>query len=359
MKANIFFLIFVLIFFSYCSSNDKMNISTDENSGTVVVYDDWGVPINEVVDGGPGKDGIPSIDFPVFLDAENEKVNSYMNDEDLVVGIVNGEVSKAYPHRILDWHEVVNDDISGEKITISYCPLTGTAFGWKSSVGNSYSDFGVSGLLYNNNLILYDRKSNSYWSQLRLECINGEYLNDKPEVINVIETTWKLWKEMFPNTKILSDNQGINRDYSVYPYGTYREDDEFLLFPISKTDNTLPNKERVHLIISENSVKVFEFSNFETGKAIKTNFLSESILVIGDKKMINSYVIEGQYSDLVFEYDFSSPNYYFKDNEGNKWNVLGEVVDGPRKGESLKPTNSLMSYWFAIPAFFKEIDIFE
>ena len=245
MKPNTFFLISLLLVFSSCSTEDKITPTIDGNINKDIDKSNiWTVPISEVIDGGPGKDGIPSIDFPVFLKADNQVVNTYMNDEDLVVGITIGGESKAYPHRILDWHEIVNDEVSGDKITLSYCPLTGTAFGWKSSVGdNTFSDFGVSGLLYNNNLILYDRESGSYWSQLKLQCINGEYLSDRPEVINVVETTWKLWKEMFPNTKILSDDQGINRDYNVYPYGTYKEDDKVLLFPISKTDETIPFKE--------------------------------------------------------------------------------------------------------------------
>ena len=324
-----------------------------------VVTATWTIPVDEVFDGGPGKDGIPSIDNPVFLDGNGVEVEAYMNDDDLVVGIVKGGVAKAYPHKILDWHEVVNDDVSGEKITISYCPLTGTAFGWESLVDDKFTEFGVSGLLYNTNLILYDRRSDSYWSQLKLECVNGEFIGDTPKVVNIIETTWGVWKEMFPTTKILSDEQGFARNYAEYPYGGYKEDNSFLYFPVSKSDNSIPNKERVHAIIQGNSAKVFEFSSFGDGKAIKSEFLSDAILVIGDQKMINSYVLSAKHMNLVFEYDFNTPEHYFKDNEGNKWNVLGVAVDGPRTGEVLMPTNSLMSYWLAIPAFFSNVQIYQ
>jgi len=372
MKTSYLFLISMLFIILSCASDDSSMFSTGVNNGNGSegsggnvddtdsggAASNWTIPIDEVVDGGPGKDGIPSIDNAIFLEAGDARVNNYMEDDDLVVGIVRGNVAKAYPHRILDWHEVVNDDVFGDKITISYCPLTGTAFGWESSVDNRYSEFGVSGLLYNTNLILYDRASDSNWSQLKLECVNGEFIGSKPKVADVLETTWKLWKEMFPETKILSNEQGFSRKYTVYPYGDYKQDDEFLLFPVSKIDNSIPNKDRVHVIISVDSAKVFEFSNFGNGKAIKSQFLSNDILIIGDQKMINSYIIGSQYINLVFEYDFSTPDYYFKDNEGNKWNVLGTAVDGPRKGEKLATTSSLMSYWFAIPPFFSKIEIY-
>lgn len=373
MKANLFLTSLLFILFS-CSPDDnsvKGGVNTgggsddstssggsSSGSDSGGVAGAWTIPNDEVYDGGPGKDGIPSLDNPIFLEANDIEVASYMNDDDLVVGIVRGSRSKAYPHRILDWHEVVNDDVFGQKVTISYCPLTGTAFGWNSSVNNKFSEFGVSGLIYNSNLILYDRESDSYWSQLKLQCVSGEFVKSRPEVVNIVETTWELWKEMFPETKILSNEQGFRRDYSNYPYGGFKEDHDFLLFPVSKFDNSIPNKERVHAVISNVSAKIFRFNSFDDGKTIKSKFLSEDILIVGNQKMINSYFLRADQVDLIFDYDYSSPDYYFKDNEGNKWNVIGLAVEGPRKGEVLLPTNSLMSYWFAIPPFFSNTEIY-
>ena len=368
MKSN-YFLISMLFIFLSCSPDREITLGgnggKDDNSSNVDnsnsntgVKGVWVVPNDEVYDGGPGKDGIPSIDKPIFVESNNVIVSSYMDDDDLIVGIVNGNKAKAYPHKILDWHEVINDDVFGEKVTISYCPLTGTAFGWESSVNNKFSEFGVSGLIYNSNLILYDRETDSHWSQLRLLCVNGELIEYKPSVVNVIETTWKLWKEMFPETKILSNEQGFNRNYSEYPYGVYKEDHEFFLFPVSRFNDAIDNKERVHAIVHEESVKVFQFSDFGNGTAIKSKFLSQDILVVGNEKMINSYFLNEQQSSLEFDYDYSGPNYLFKDNEGNKWNVLGVAVEGPRKGEILKATTSLMTFWFAVPPFFLNVEIY-
>jgi hypothetical protein len=364
MKPYNIFLMSVLLVFLSCSSGENFSADGDgvvDDSGDPII---WTIPLGEVFDGA-GKDGIPSIDNPVFFDvnADAIEIEGYMNDDDLVVGVVHEGVAKAYPHRILDWHEIVNDDVSGKKVTISYCPLTGTAFGWESSVDGQFTQFGVSGLLYNTNLILYDRSSDSYWSQMKLECVNGEFIGSVPEVVNIVETTWRSWKEMYPDTKVLSNEQGFSRNYTDYPYGSYKED-SILFFPVTeKGDNSIhkkviPMKNRVHAIIGDDSAMVFEFSAFGSGRAIKSRFLLDAVLVVGNQEMINSYVLEPKHANLIFEYDFSTPEYCLTDNEGNKWDVLGVAVEGPRKGEVLMPTKSLMSFWFAIPAFFTNVQIY-
>ena len=124
----------------------------------------WSIPNEQVLDGGPGKDGIPSVDNPIFYDISQ---NTVYEEEDLVVGYKRDTAARAYPHVVLDWHEIVNDEINGFPMTITYCPLTGTAIGWDRTIDGNVTTFGVSGLLYNSNLIPYDRRTNSNWSQMQ------------------------------------------------------------------------------------------------------------------------------------------------------------------------------------------------
>ena len=149
MKTNIFYLFTCCILLISCSSTDvntdPLSNDDDNNTNNDNTSNEWLIPISEVKDGGPGKDGIPSIDNPIFVSAS---VITSLNDNDLVVGVVKNNEAKAYPHTILDWHEVVNDEISGAFITLNYCPLTGTAFGWESISNETKTTFGVSGLLY-------------------------------------------------------------------------------------------------------------------------------------------------------------------------------------------------------------------
>ncbi len=149
MKNHVFYFFLTALLVVSCNSNsdDSLNSNSmgdDPNGGGG--NQNWLIPVSQVKDGGPGKDGIPSIDSPVFVDAATAEA-SFLNDNDLVIGIVKGDEVKAYPHLVLDWHEVVNDEINGESITINYCPLTGTALGWKSISGGVKTTFGVSGLL--------------------------------------------------------------------------------------------------------------------------------------------------------------------------------------------------------------------
>ncbi|MEM8528113.1 MAG: DUF3179 domain-containing (seleno)protein [Bacteroidota bacterium] len=162
MKLKYLNLIALLVLFYAC---EKESVPDTESEGN------WLIPQNEIRDGGPGKDGIPSIDNPEFV-AVNDI--DFLSEDDLVVGVKVGAEIRAYPHLILDWHEIVNDQLEDLSLALNYCPLTGTAIGWKSKIDGKVTTFGVSGLLYNTNLMPYDRLTNSTWSQMRLDCVEGE-----------------------------------------------------------------------------------------------------------------------------------------------------------------------------------------
>ncbi|WP_373496171.1 DUF3179 domain-containing (seleno)protein [Aquiflexum sp.] len=143
-----------------CESDQNPGNSND-NSG------EWLIPRDQVFDGGPGKDGIPALTNPELIQTS---AASYLNDNDLILGFVNGGETRAYPHKILNWHEIINDDLGTESVSVIYCPLTGTGIGWDRNFTAGKTTFGVSGLLYNTNVIPYDRKTDTNWSQLWNRC---------------------------------------------------------------------------------------------------------------------------------------------------------------------------------------------
>jgi hypothetical protein len=143
---------------------------------------EWSIPREQVLDGGPGKDGIPSIDQPQFTSAS---AVGFLDPDDLVLGIKVGEEVRAYPHPILDWHEIVNDQVADRFVAITYCPLTGTGVAWNRELDGAVTTFGVSGLLYNSNMIPYDRESDSNWSQILLESVNGQRLGQSIETFQL------------------------------------------------------------------------------------------------------------------------------------------------------------------------------
>jgi hypothetical protein len=361
MKSKFFYFALIYIVFIACSTggnnvNPSLN-NDNNNTNSGSTNNDWLIPVSEVKDGGPGKDGIPSIDDPKFLDVNDTNTN-FLIEDDLVIGIIVGNEARAYPHLILDWHEIVNDEFASNGITISYCPLTGTAFGWESITNGTNSQFGVSGLLYNANLILYDRNTNSRWSQLRLQCVNGELIGNEPKLKQVIETNWATWKKLYPNSKVLSLDTGFSRNYNVYPYGDYKSDNEYFIFEASPKNDALPNKERVFALINGENSKVYQFSKFIGGNAIKQTFNGIDYLVVGNDKLITAFELDANTVNLNFSYAFNDSEVFFSDNEGNSWSVFGKALSGSRVGEQLKMAKSVVSYWFAIAAFYPDPEIY-
>lgn len=350
MKKYILKLLVLLLSVS-CSSNPNEDENQQSLNNT-----SWSIPINDVKDGGPGKDGIPSIDNPNFTNADDV---DFLNDNDLVIGIVKNNEAKAYPHVIMDWHEITNDEINNNFYTLNYCPLTGTAFAWESIVNGSQSTFGVSGLLYSANLIMYDRATDSNWSQLGLECVNGQLIGNKPTLLNVVETNWKTWKTLYPNTKVLNTQTGFSRNYGTSPYGDYSTNNNRFIFNPIITNSALPNKDRVFCIIDGSISKVYQFSDFINGKTIKDTFNNKDYLIVGNENIINAFELTSEYTNTIFEYELNeSDGSIFKDNSGNKWSIFGEVISGTQTGDILNKPKSVVSYWFAIAAFYPFPEIY-
>ncbi len=319
---------------------------------------DWLIPVNQIFDGGPGKDGIPAVSSPKFTDSD---VLTFMDDNDFVIGINIGGEIRAYPHPILDWHEIVNDKIGGNAFAVTYCPLTGSAVGWNRILNGVETTFGVSGNLYNTNLMPYDRATNSNWSQMKLQCVNGNLIGQEADLVHLIETTWKTWKEMYPGSNVMTENTGFTKPYGLFPYGDYKVNHNRLIFPVSPDDNRLPRKERVIGVIVGDVSKVYQISRFSSGmETIDDNFNGESIVVAGSggKNIAVAYnrrLLDG--TILTFDPVVGALPVIMKDNEGTSWDIFGFAVDGSRKGTRLTPTDSFISYWFAWGAFFPGAEI--
>ena len=171
------------------------------------------------VSGGPPKDGIPSIDDPSFEPAD--EVGSRLSDDAVVFGVVRSGEAKAYPQSILVWHEICNDVVGGDAVAVTYCPLTGTAMGFE----RGRTTFGVSGRLVNNNLIMYDRATETWWPQVLATSVPGPW-NERPGTHSLREfrlvwTTWQRWRQAHPDTLVLTEDTGYARNYDRDPYGSY------------------------------------------------------------------------------------------------------------------------------------------
>lgn len=326
------------------TQDTPQNPDVDEVENTST---EWSIPVSEVLDGGPGRDGIPALDNPLMVSADE---SSILGDSDFILGYKNGNDIRAYQHIILDWHEIVNDDVGDVSLAITYCPLTGTGIGWNRVVDGKQTTFGVSGLLYQSNLIPFDRATKSNWSQLLNESVNGSLSGNKADVITLVETTWKTWKTMFPDTKLMSLNTGFARTYGIFPYVDYRTNDDFFLFPAPK-DLRLPLKERVHAITDDGDAKVYRFSDFDAANIILDTFKGKSYLIVGSTRFMASFELDTSQSGLQFTYVYDeSSSAVLQDSQGNQYNLFGEAISG---SSQLKASTSFMGYWFSIPAFYQ------
>lgn len=318
---------------------------------------EWTIPVNEVFDGGPGKDGIRSIDNPVFSTVDEGK--GFLSDDNLVVAVLNGNQVKGYPVTFLDRHEIVNDVISSLPIAVSYCPLTGSAVVIDRTIVNN-STFGVSGLLYNNNLILYDRGSDTYWSQMRLEAVNGTLTGTKTKTVPHLEMKFSAFQKIFPNAQLLVPGAG----YSFgYPYGDYKTNNG-TLFPITGGEDTrLSRKDRVHGIVLNDQGVAYELKKFSGNQVVNSEYQGHQILMVKAENdefifSFNRRASNGQTytfeivtggSPLIYPFDLRD------DQTGSRWNVLGEAVEGPLAADNvyLPSLESFNAYWFAWGVFYR------
>ena len=200
-----------------------------------------------------GNDCIPSIDHPKFISARNA---AFLKDDDQVLGVVRGNEVKAYPVKILNWHEIVNDMIDGQPVVVSYCPLTSTARAFGRNVEGETIEFGVSGMLLNSNLVMYDRKSNTLWNQFDGESLVGSLRETKLDPFQVDVISWKDWGKKYPRTMVLSTDTGFDRDYDLYPYGDYLTISD-VYFPLEHEDDSFPAKETVYGIVIGDREKAY------------------------------------------------------------------------------------------------------
>ncbi|WP_394245116.1 DUF3179 domain-containing protein [Vibrio astriarenae] len=248
---------------------------------------------SEILPGGPGRDGIPAILEPKFVDGTQAH---FMQDTDVVLGIEFSGMTKAYPIKILNWHEIVNDEIEGEQFMISYCPLCGSGMGFLAGFGEQKKTFGVSGLLYNSDVLMYDHQTESLWSQIRGSAVSGPLSGQNLIQYPLKLTRWSQWIEDHPNTKVLSTDTGFLRDYSHDPYAGY-SDTPHLYFPISETTPTSYSiKETVLGLKGENRAIAFPFKELRLkGESnFKYEFEGATLSIHWDEENLSAWVTDEQ-----------------------------------------------------------------
>ncbi len=306
------------------------------------------IPLDKIKGGGPPKDGIPSIDNPVFAEISD---SHFVSDSDTVIGLeINGE-AKAYPLFILVWHEIVNDEVGGVPVSVTYCPLCYTNQVFERKIDGQTVEFGTSGKLYNSNLLMYDRLTESYWSQALGEAVKGELTGYKLDLVPFDVITWGDWKKLYPDTLVLTTDTGHLRSYATDPYGNYYTESR-IMFPVENKDDRMHPKEIILGFNHNDIYKAYKQSDVELNIVIN-DIVGDTPIVLVSYFSENSRAFDRTVNEDILDFEFRDSK-VIDVKTNSEWNYDGLAISGTLQGEQLQRLPMSPGFWFEWVAFHPE-----
>lgn len=349
------FLVFasIIIFVQYkiyrtpfVETTEEIAIETDEVKHSI--------PLNEIVSAGIVKNGIPSIDKPIFESVAS--ADKYLDNEGFGIALEINDRTRYYPYQVLVWHEIVNDVFQTKKLAITYSPLTYSGKVFDREFNDQIFEFGTSGELYNSNLLMYDRTYDSLWSQVLGKAVKGPLTGMTLKAIPSNIISWNNFKKNFPHGEVLSRKTGEVRDYTRNPYGNYLSNNS-ILFPVNHKDSRMDSKTIVFGLKDESGTKAFALNDIEKAKIINDVVGGRSILILWDQDLNTATAflreIDGRQPNISLE------NNILKDSDGSKWNASGKAISGPNSGFQLKAISLENTLWFSWVSSYPETEVYE
>jgi Protein of unknown function (DUF3179) len=340
--------------------SDELEVST---AGWKTDFAKHSVPLSEFRSGGPGRDGIPPIDDPKFVSPKD--ADKWLIDREPVLVVELPGEARAYPVQILIWHEIVNDELGGRPIAVTYCPLCNSSVVFDRRVDGRELTFGTTGNLRKSDLVMWDRQTESWWQQLTADAVVGKLAGKRLAVLPSQTLSWADFKRLYPDGEVLSRDTGFVRDYGRNPYEGYDEQQQPFLFD-GEIDDRLPAKERVAAVFTRRETAVFPFSSL-VRKLVVNEEVGGAPVVVLYKRGVVSPLDEGVISSasadvgtaaafdrridgrtLTFE---RRGGRYLDEQSGSEWDIAGRAVAGELRGKRLRPVRHDEQYWFALAAF--------
>lgn len=321
------------------------------------------VPLEEIVSGGPPKDGIPSIDSPRFESLA--AADDWLEDREPVIVLEVGEETRVYPLRILIRHEIVNDEVGGRPVVVTYCPLCNTALVFDGMVDGRRLDFGTTGRLRHSDLVMYDRQTESWWQQASGEAIVGELVGIVLDFLPANTISWEMAMRLYPDARVLSRDTGFPANYGANPYIGYDSGKgPYGSFFSLELDERFPALDRVAAVdlgagwaapfselkqtgVAEGDVEGRAFVVFwrsGVASAVDARSIPEG------RDVGASAVFDRRLGERTLTFEWRDGEH--RDREtGSTWDFAGRATDGPLAGERLVPLPHGNHFWFAWAAF--------
>jgi hypothetical protein len=305
----------------------------------------------EIEWGGVRKDGIPALLYPRHIPAARA---DYLKGKDRVFGVfLNGE-ARAYPHRILDWHEMCNDLVGGAPVSLSYCTLCGAGILYDGRVGEETYTFGSSGMLYRSNKLMYDRQTESLWNQLTGEPVSGQLADSgiRLRVLPLVVTTWEEWLKRHPDTLVLDIDTGFNRDYSRGPYEDYFKSKD-TMFPVWLTRDDLPAKEVVFALVVNGRPKAYSLETLKKEGITHDRLGGKDLVLVTNKDSgaVRAYASSGKRFKAG-----STDTQLIEEGSGVVWKLGEEALQA--EGQRLERQPGHMAFWFGWFAFYPTTEVY-
>jgi hypothetical protein len=357
--------------------------TTADNSVTILTGDDrssqlhsltstwntnWArrtIDTSAIMSGGPPRDGIPSIDAPQFV-SSNEAASWLVDNEPVIALEINGD-ARAYPLQVLTWHEIVNDAVGGVPVVVTFCPLCNSALVFDRRHGDEVLEFGVSGLLRNSDLIMYDRTTESLWQQFTGEGIIGDLAGEQLAFVPSALVSFADFRTAYPDGDVLSRETGFSRDYGRNPYEGYDTVGSNPFLYKGPVDGRLQAVERVVTVsLPEAGLDLaYPLSTLSDAGVINDTQGGRNLVVFhkpGTSSALGAASIaEGQDVGATGVFDavlddrkltFRAEGEAIVDEEtGSTWNILGQALAGPLAGQQLEPVVHGDHFWFSWAAF--------
>jgi hypothetical protein len=328
----------------------------------------YSVPFDEIISGGPPKDGIPAIDRPSFVSVG--QAGSWLADREPIIVFEHDGQVRGYPWQILIWHEIVNDEVGDLPVSITYCPLCNTAIAFDRRVDDRVLDFGTTGKLRHSDLIMYDRQTETWWQQATGEAIVGELTGTALRFLSAPTVAWSDFERQYPGAAVLSHETGFDRPYGSSPYAGYDTGRPFLFR--GRMDGRLSAMHRVVVVRIGEASFVYPLKtvgdekavNHEIGGSPVVLFFRPGVASAVDQRAIGEGRDVGAVGVFSRRVDgrlltFRPAGDGFRDEEtGSKWDFFGDAISGPLTGRTLESVTHFVPFWFAWAAFAPDTPVY-